>query len=314
MLLKQFPDIHWLRAQAKTNFSNQKAVNNRPLVNGGWPSVVLNTKSLGTERTDIIAPFSLFLNLTGNTLVRAEGKEIALTEDNFCLVNKGHTYDLIIPENATTFNIHFGDTLFSDIASTLQKKNDELLDSPIDPNTNRVDFNAKSIWKDETLKKSLAKLQLFYHQNELNEFGDHREFELLAEILSMILTEQSKSLSNLSNLSSTKISTRKELMYRLTASVDYIHAHYHQHISLDELGAVACLSKYHYLRTFKEVYRCTPQQMIAKCRLEKAKSLILSTQMSLSDIALATGFSELPAFSRFFNRSMGVSAQSFRNS
>lgn len=314
MRLSQFPDIHWLRAQAKTNFSNQRAVDNLALVGKGWPSVVLNTRSLGAERTDIIAPFSLFLNLAGNSLLRSEGKEITLTADNFCIVNKGHTYDLIIPENATTFNIHFGDTLFSDIVSTLQKKHEALLDSPLDLNTNRVDFNAKSIWKNETLKKSLAKLQLFYHQNKLNEFADHREFELLSKILSMILTEQGRSLSNLSALSSTKVSTRKELMSRLTTSVDYIHAHYHRHISLDELSVVACLSKYHYSRTFKEVYRCTPQQMIAKCRLEKAKSLILSTQMSLSDIGLAIGFSELPAFSRFFNRSMGVSAQSFRNS
>lgn len=312
MLLKQFPDIHWLREQAKTSFNNQKAVNNKRLANQGWPSVVLNTKSFGAERTDIIAPFSLFLNLSGKTLLRSDRAEVALTTDNFCLVNKGHTYDLIIPENATTFNIHFGDSLFTEVLATFQNKSNQLLDAPIDSNHDNSDFKIKSVWKDEPLKKSLIDLELFYQRNDLDEFGDHREYELLSEILSQLLSQQSKSLSRPPSVSSTKASTRTELASRLTRSVDYIHAHYHESISLDQLSVVACLSKYHYLRTFKEVFHCTPQQMIAKCRLEKAKSLVLSTNMSLSDIAISVGFSELAAFSRFFNRTMGISAQGYR--
>lgn len=312
MLLKQFPDIHWLREQARTNFNNQKAVDNKQLRTQGWPSVVLNTKSLGAERTDIIAPFSLFLNLSGNSQVRSDRKEIELTEDNFCLINKGHTYDLIIPENATTFNIHFGDQLFSEVITAFQAHSQNFLDNSNEFREENSGFNIKSVWKDETLRRSLNKLQLFYQHNDLGEIEDHTEYELLSEILTQLLDQQSASLSKPLAVSSTKASTRNELKSRLTNSVDYIHAHYHESISLDTLSDVACLSKYHYLRTFKEVFQCTPQQMIAKCRIEKAKSLVSSTDMPLSDIALSLGFSELAAFSRFFNRTLGVSAQRYR--
>lgn len=312
MLLKQFPDIHWLRGQAKTNFNNQRAVNNKRLSEQGWPSVVLNTKSLCTERTDIIAPFSLFLNLSGKSLVRSDRKEIRLTADNFCLVNKAYAYDLIIPQSATTFNIHFGDKLFTEMAAIFQNKPNQFLDSPIDFKADYSDFKVKSIWKDNGLRKSLTALQLFYKHNNSDEFGDHREYDLLSAILSLILTQQNEVLAYPPSISSTKASTRIELISRLTLSVDYIHAHYYEYISLDQLSAVACLSKFHYLRTFKEAFHCTPQQMIAKCRLEKAKSLMLNTNIPLSEIAISVGFSELAAFSRFFNRAMGISAQVYR--
>lgn len=65
MILKEFPDINWLKRQIKSNFENRKTWENIRLKQSGWPSVILNVKTSGVERTAIKGPFTLFMNHSG---------------------------------------------------------------------------------------------------------------------------------------------------------------------------------------------------------------------------------------------------------
>lgn len=55
-----------------------------------------------------------------------------------------------------------------------------------------------------------------------------------------------------------KRSTRDELVGRIVRSREYIEDMRGEHCSLDELAAIACLSRYHFLRVFREVIGCSP--------------------------------------------------------
>lgn len=311
MLLDQFPDINWLREQAKNNFQNSKGINNLSLQEQGWPSVVLNTTSYGAERNSIKAPFSLFLNLSGKSIVKASGKSIELTSDNLCTVNKGGFYDLIIPEDTRTdtFNIHFGDQLYSDVLKVFNNSANELLDSPFGKDHSSHQLNMKSTWKDGRINQHIQALRKYYQQPQGSR--DH-EYELLGELLFTMLEYCKNDRLQHHQISSLKTATKKELLNRITLSVDFMHAHYKEAINLDELAAIACLSKYHYLRTFKSIYGYTPQQMIAKLRYEKAISLLKDSTTPIMEIAPSLGFSELAAFTRFFTKHAGLSPKAFR--
>lgn len=310
MRLTQFPDIHWLRSQAKNNFQNGRDVNNRPITQQGWPSVVLNTTSFGAERNDIKGPFSLFLNLNGKSIVKASGKSVELTTDNACIVNKGDFYDLIIPEGdrTDTFNIHFGETLYSEVVKEMSSTTQDLLDNPF-YNQTIVNKQTNSIWKSEVINGHIQELKALYGANS---YQPDQEYELLANTFTTLLSIQSKGSASHYKLSSLKASTRQELLNRISLSVDYIHAHYAENISLDKLSSIACLSKYHYLRSFKAIHNCTPQQMISHFRFKKSANILSETSLPIAAVGEMIGFGELPAFTRFFTKNAGISPKRFR--
>lgn len=304
MLLTEFPDIRWLRKQARTNFQDQKGVNNQPLPSKGWPNVVLKTTASFAERRDILAPFSLFMNISGRSSVIADNQEVQLGDDTFCIVNKGQSYDLLLNDKqpATTFNIHFGDQLFSDTVQALHHSTLQLLDHP-DPEP-KVAFHTftRSRWKNQPLRYMTQQLQQHYQQRGENLFPDEEEYELLSRILHLAFQNVQADQQGLQQLDALRTSTREELVRRLNRSADYIHGFYWKNVSLDELCQVACLSKYHYLRSFKQLFSCSPHQYLMKVRLQKAEHLLRHTSLPLAEISLQLGFEEYNSFGRFFRK------------
>lgn len=92
----------------------------------------------------------------------------------------------------------------------------------------------------------------------------------------------------------------------LTQVKDYIHAHLHHDLTLDELAAIAQLSSYHFLRLFKHSMGITPHQYIVQCRLNQAKYLLQYSELSIAEIAARTGFCDQSHLTRYFKRRMGV--------
>ena len=309
MLLNQFPDLAWLQKQAQTNFADARGVDQIKLPNEGWPTVVLNVNSHKTERPNILAPFSLFLNLEGNSRVHVDGKESQLSTDSFCLVNRGQTYDLVIPENAKTFNIHFGDRLVKEVTAELSKKEDDLLNhSELDVQMPEV-FN-RIRWKGENLQNWTNALQEFY-RNEA--YDSDKEYELLADGMRHLLTTigEDKKLKN--RVSSKKKSTSEELVRRLVLSQEFIHSNLSQNISLDELSRISSLSKYHFLRSFKESFGCTPHQYKQKLKVEKSIELIKKSNLSIQEIAWQLNYQEPASFNKAFRKITGFSPSMYRD-
>jgi len=92
-----------------------------------------------------------------------------------------------------------------------------------------------------------------------------------------------------------------EYKSRINKTLDYIEANLGNQFTLDELAAVASFSKYHFHRIFLGVMAETPFQFITRLRLQKAATmLITNSQLSISDIAIQCGFTDISIFSRNF--------------
>lgn len=92
----------------------------------------------------------------------------------------------------------------------------------------------------------------------------------------------------------------------------YISHNIDHEITLDELSALANLSKYYLCRLFKNAFGMTPIQYHVAVRLEKAKQMIQFTNLPLSDIADQLGFQSIHAFSRTFRKNEGISPSFYR--
>ncbi|MBD0378856.1 helix-turn-helix domain-containing protein [Paenibacillus sedimenti] len=97
----------------------------------------------------------------------------------------------------------------------------------------------------------------------------------------------------------------------LENTVTHIMENYNQSISLDDLSKIACLSVYHFSRLFKQKFGVSPHQFQMQYRFEKAKELMIYSQLSLTSIAEKIGYSSVFAFSKAFKQSEGVSPRQF---
>ena len=89
------------------------------------------------------------------------------------------------------------------------------------------------------------------------------------------------------------------------AVIDYLHAHLDQRLTLDELAAVAGLSPFHFLRTFRARHGATPQQMLMALRLAEAKRQLARGETA-AQVAAAVGLSDQAHLTRAFARRYGT--------
>jgi AraC-like DNA-binding protein len=95
---------------------------------------------------------------------------------------------------------------------------------------------------------------------------------------------------------------------------DYVESHLQGNLSLKTLAATSGLSMYHFLREFKQSQGVTPHHYLLQRRIERARELLTRTDLSVSEIAFACGFSDQSHFGRRFRELVGVPPSAFRRS
>ena len=313
MYLEEFPNITWLRENASQGFAAGRDFRGNALSSAGWPTVILNTQSDGTERDQIVGPFSMFYNLTGTSLVGLDRKWHKISNNFFCLSNNHQTYDLHIPkgERTTTFNIHFSSTLFEEVSNLIQQKNEWNLDNAYNLQNPDLTLLSRTEYMDDTLRSIIQDLYQYRRRNE-EEYAPDKEYELIGFILEHLLTQAQVKLKRLDQISALKVQTRKELFKRVHLGLDYIHSSDLSSVDLETIARQSGLSKFHFLRVFKEVMGITPTDYISRLRIQKATNLLHNSRKHLIEIAIELGFSELSSFSRFYKRATGTMPSSSR--
>jgi transcriptional regulator GlxA family with amidase domain len=99
---------------------------------------------------------------------------------------------------------------------------------------------------------------------------------------------------------------------RLFRVLDYIDRHLECDLTLDSMASVACLSRFHFARAFKQAVGQSPRRYVIARRLERAKVLLIEADAPLVEIALALRFSSQANFTRAFRQSMGLAPGQYR--
>ena len=83
-------------------------------------------------------------------------------------------------------------------------------------------------------------------------------------------------------------------------------------ISLRDMSRVAYISPFHFNRVFHEITGLPPAKFISALRLDRAKRLLLNTQLSITDICYEVGYNSLGTFTRRFTELVGLGPREFR--
>jgi len=103
-----------------------------------------------------------------------------------------------------------------------------------------------------------------------------------------------------------------DIYQRIAAAKVFIDDNYHDVIDLQQISRQAFLSRFHFHRLFRQVYKRTPLQYITRKRLDKAKDL-LSENKPVTEVCNEVGFESIGSFSVLFKKEIGFAPQYYRN-
>lgn len=108
--------------------------------------------------------------------------------------------------------------------------------------------------------------------------------------------------------------TYKELASgnRLAHVVDYIKKNIRENMNLEELASQACMSKAHFLRTFKMELGQTPMDFVLKERLKLARQYLLIGGFQIQEVSVMSGFNNITYFIRAFKTEYGSTPKVFQ--
>lgn len=84
-------------------------------------------------------------------------------------------------------------------------------------------------------------------------------------------------------------------------------------LSLQELAKQFHLHPTYISNRFKELFGKSPIQVQREMKIDRAKKLLRSTELSVTEIAQAVGYPTIPGFTRLFKNYVGISPTQFRN-
>ena len=93
---------------------------------------------------------------------------------------------------------------------------------------------------------------------------------------------------------------------------EYVHHHYGEALSLEQMAALSGYSRCYFTRLFRQYFGCTWTEFLTRFRLERSKELLARENVAVGEIAARCGFESANYFSICFRRQEGISPSAWR--
>lgn len=103
------------------------------------------------------------------------------------------------------------------------------------------------------------------------------------------------------------------LLPALRRARDLIDREYARPLDLAALAAEAGYSRFHFARAFADAYGETPRAYLTRRRIERAKALLRTANLSVTEICFLVGFQSLGSFSSRFRTLVGQTPSAYRS-
>jgi transcriptional regulator GlxA family with amidase domain len=103
-----------------------------------------------------------------------------------------------------------------------------------------------------------------------------------------------------------------DVLVHLRRARDQIDRDFAEPLDLEALARTAGISKYHFHRLFRSAYHRTPAAYLSERRVERAQDLLRATNLTVTEVCHAVGFSSLGSFSSRFRQITGESPSDFQ--
>lgn len=98
----------------------------------------------------------------------------------------------------------------------------------------------------------------------------------------------------------------------LKAAWELLNDRFTQPLQIQEIAAKAAVHPVHFVRAFRQHFRCTPGEYLRRRRIERAAILLTTSAESVAAVAAQAGFADQSHFSKLFRRYRGMSPAEYR--
>jgi AraC-like DNA-binding protein len=227
-------------------------------------------------------------------------REVVVDDDNYLILNEGLTYSSLLATRRPTesFSVFFRPGMQGEVQAARRQSLDGALARPDAP-ARAAGFSEHLRRHDRVVSAQLRALRDQVLAGERSE--DWLEEQLLL-LLDAMLAAESAAAARVERLQAARASTRHELARRLRLAADLIESAHTEPLSLAQLAEAACLSRYHFVRHFRELYGMTPHATLTAKRVRCARRLMQGGETDSERIALLSGFGNRWALQRALRR------------
>ncbi len=257
---------------------------------------------------DVISPFNrLYLITDGKGMVNIRGQRMELSAGDLFLIPKFTFHSYECDNSMTHYYICFTDEALSGKklfnVSTLQlKKKATDLDYclmqrffQLNPDRKLPSVDPKDYDNKTSLLRNPEDITTANYIRTIESTG------ILMQLYSRFMTEQLKPQYK-----------QTHTCEKMEDVITYIDNHLDSKMTVADLARITCLTLDHFSKVFKRVMGIPPSEYLMEKRIERAQTLLLTSDMSVSNIAEKVGISDLSQFSRLFSRLVHCSPREYR--
>lgn len=158
----------------------------------------------------------------------------------------------------------------------------------------------------ETAKRLYSIIREMYYERLAGENGNETIIKADLYRLIVFILRHEKIVPEASRLK------RTDNLKNIEKAIQYINDNLSRKLTLEELASISCFSRTYFSALFKELNGLSPWEYINIKRVEKAKNLLLSTDMTILFIANECGFNNISNFNRIFRKITGKNPSDYR--
>jgi AraC family transcriptional regulator len=170
-----------------------------------------------------------------------------------------------------------------------------------------VTFRTHAVERDERLSRLARDLA-----EELSEEAPGQEL-VVGALVEHALVHLLRRYANVRRSEQLELSRVGLVDRRIRLAVEFIHAHLHRDLPLEEIASAAHLSPFHFARLFKKLTGATPHAYLAALRAARAQALLAETDLSVTEVGARVGYMSSSHFAKAFRQATGISPRAYRN-
>lgn len=142
-----------------------------------------------------------------------------------------------------------------------------------------------------------------------NEFAELTIFSLLLDMFVKLGTNHLVAVNLFPNM---RVYKQKEYRDKFNTVIEYIDSHYMEDLNIDDIAASTGFSKYHFSRLFKQYTNYTFCAYVTRRRIKVAEEFLAQPDLSITEVALHSGFPSISTFNRVFKQIKGCTPSEYR--
>lgn len=256
------------------------------------------------RHTKFTSTYSIKFPLQGSLTYIADRQKIEVKPGSLYLVNWGKELECLpCAPGVEAVCVNFSPALIADIAENGNRHHRALLDDPAAGNPAIRFF--EHIYKTPH-SIDLPCRTLAAEMKRIGRSAAGFPPDIFFFIAERLLHWQAGARIRIESIPAAALSTRQELFRRVLAARDFMVDQWDYNLTHEEVARHACLSPYHFHRTFKEVFGVSPMRWFRRLKLEKARELLKKGQCNVTTAAYRCGFSDVFTFSKAFKKTWGL--------